>query len=149
MDSNQLLSSAVENGLDLLEKNSSFLPYCRAVDSTGGVFIYSPASSPDDGCTELQALESVRSGVLRDLSPRGLVGAAFCRHARIRVADSVEKMAAVEVELHYRGQPAAIWYFTYRMEGDVAKVLEYFCNDAGESLFPEDGSDGSRNSGGS
>jgi hypothetical protein len=44
MDPNQLLSSAVEMGLDLLEKQGSFLPYCMAVNAAGETFIYSPAS---------------------------------------------------------------------------------------------------------
>jgi hypothetical protein len=39
-----LLSSAVEMGLDLLEKQGSFLPYCMAVNDAGETFIYSPAS---------------------------------------------------------------------------------------------------------
>ena len=66
-----------------------------------------------------------------------MVGVAFCHHTRIRFADSDEKVPAVEVELHYRGQPAAIWYFAYKMEGNPAKVLEYYTNAAGENLFTE------------
>lgn len=137
MDQNQLLSSAVEMGLDLLEKHGSFLPYCKAVDATGETFIYSPASRSDIGFTEAQASESVRSNVLRDLRPRGLVGVAFCRHTRIRFADSAEKVPAVEVELHYCGQPAAVWHFPYKMEGNTAKVLEYYTNEAEEDVFSE------------
>jgi hypothetical protein len=137
MDANQLLSSAVEMGLDLLEKHGSFLPYCKAVNAAGEPFIYSPASASDKGFTEAQASESVRSNVLRDIRPRGLVGVAFCHHTRIRFADSAEKVPAVEVELHYRGQPAAVWYFPYKIEGRTAKVLEYYTNPAGEDLFAE------------
>src|SRR5262245_36327771 len=135
MDHNQLLSSAVELGLDLLEKHGTFLPYCKAVNAAGEPFIYTPAS--DKGLTEAQAAESVRSNVLRDLGPRGLVGVAFCYHTRIRFADSNEKVPAVEVELHYRGQPAAVWYFPYKLEGNTATVLEYYTNAAREDLFAE------------
>ena len=143
MDHNQLLSSAVELGLDLLEKHGTFLPYCKAVNAAGEPFIYTPASDKD--LTEAQADESVRSNVLRDLGPRGLVGVAFCHHTRIRFADSDEKVPAVEVELHYRGQPAAVWHFPYKMEGNTAKVLEYYTNQAEEDVFsqaePRAGSD--------
>jgi hypothetical protein len=139
MDANQLLSSAVEMGLDLLEKNGSFLPYCKAVDAAGEPFIYSPASATGKAFTEAQASESVRSDVLRDLRPRGLVGVAFCHHTRIRFSDSPEKVPAVEVELHYRGRPAAVWYFPYQMEGKTARVLEYYTNEAREDLFAEAG----------
>jgi hypothetical protein len=66
-----------------------------------------------------------------------LVGVAFCHHTRIRFADSDEKVPAVEVELHYRGQPAAVWYFPYKMEGSTAQVLEYFTNEAREDLFAD------------
>jgi hypothetical protein len=137
MDHNQLLSSAVEMGLDLLEKHGSFLPYCKAVNAAGEPFIYSPASASGKRFTEAQASESVRSNVLRDLRPRRLVGVAFCHHTRIRFADSDEKVPAVEVELHYRGQPAAVWYFPYKLEGKTAKVLEYYTNEAKEDLFAE------------
>ena len=137
MDSNQLLSSAVEMGLDLLEKHGSFLPYCRAVNAAGESFIYSPASAPGKALTEAQASESVRSNVLCDLRPRGLVGVAFCHHTRIRFADSPEKVPAVEVELQFRGQQAAVWYFPYKMDGKTAKVLEYYTNAADEDLFAE------------
>jgi hypothetical protein len=135
MDPNQLLSSAVEMGLDLLEKHGSFLPYCKAVNAVGEPFIYSPASGKD--FTEAQASESVRSNVLRDLRPRGLVGVAFCHHTRLRFADSDAKVPAVEIELHYRGQSAAVWSFPYKMEGNTAKVLEYYTNEATEDLFAE------------
>lgn len=137
MDYNRLLSSAVEIGLDLLEKHGSFLPYCKAVNAAGEPFIYSPASASGKGFTEVQASESVRTNVLRDLRPRGLVGVAFCHHTWIRFADSDDKVPAVEVELHYRGQPAAVWYFPYKMEGTTAKVLEYYTAEAKEDLFAE------------
>jgi hypothetical protein len=132
---NQLLSSAVEMALDLLEKHGSFLPYCKAVNATGELFIYSPASSGGKDFTEAQASESVRFNVLRDLEPRGLAGLAFCHHTRLRFADSDEKVPALEVELHYHGQPAAVWYFPYKMEGNTANVLEYYSNEAKEDLF--------------
>ena len=137
MDHSQLLSSAVEMGLDLLEKHGSFLPFCRAVNAAGELIIYSPESRSGQDFTEAQATESVRSNVLRYLRSRGLVGVAFCRHTRIRFADSVEKVPAIEVELHYRGQRAAVWHFPYRMEGNTATVLEYYNTKAGEDLFAE------------
>jgi hypothetical protein len=137
MDRNQLLSSAVELGLELLEKHGSFLPFCKAVNAAGESFIYTPASGTGKSFTEVQASEKVRSDVLRDLRPRGLVGVAFCYHSRIRFADSDQKVPAVEVELHYHGQPAAVWYFPYKMEGNTAKVLEYYTNEAEEDLFAE------------
>jgi hypothetical protein len=135
MDHDQLLSATVEMGLDLLEKQGSFLPFCKAVNAAGESFIYSPASASGNDFTEVQASESVRSNVVRDLRPRELVGAAFCRHTRIRFADSDEKVPAVEVELHYSGQPATVWHFPYKMEGKTANVLQYYTNEAGEDLF--------------
>jgi hypothetical protein len=137
MDQNELLSSAVELGLDLLEKRGTFLPFCKAVNAAGETFIYTPASRSGEGFTEAQASESVRSNVKRDLWPRGLVGVAFCRHTRIRFADSAEKVPAVEVEMHYRGQPPAVWHFPYKMEGKTATVLEYYTNGAEEDLFSD------------
>lgn len=137
MDQNQLLSSAVEMGLDLLEKQGSFIPYCKAVNAVGETFIYSPASRVGKGFTEAQASESVRSNLLREVRPRGLVGVAFCHHTRIRFADSAEKVPAIEIELHYRGQPAAMWYFPYKMDGKTATVLEYFSNAIQRDVFSE------------
>jgi hypothetical protein len=137
MDANQLLSSAVETGLDLLEKHGSFLPYCKAVDAAGEMFFYSPASTSGKGFTEAQASESVRSNALRDIQARELVGLAFCHHSRIRYADSAEKVPAVEVELHHRDQPAAVWYFPYKLEGGTATVLEYFSNPAAVDVFAD------------
>jgi hypothetical protein len=136
MDHNQLLSSAVETGLDLLEKHGSFLPYCKAVDAAGQTFVYIAASEEAEGfVSESQASESVRFNVLRDLQPRGLVGAAFCHHARIRFAHSDEMVPAVKVELHYRGRPAVVCHFPYKPEGRSATVLEYFTQPAEASLF--------------
>jgi hypothetical protein len=137
MDQSQLLSSAVEMGLDLLEQNGSFLPYCKAVDTAGKTVIYTAASTSSTGFTEAQASESVRDNVMRDLQLRNLVGIAFCHHTRIRFADSDQKVPAVEVELHYRGQPSAIWYFPYKMEGKTATVLEYYTDKANENLFSD------------
>jgi hypothetical protein len=64
-----------------------------------------------------------------------LIGAAFCHHTRIRFADSNERVPAVKVELHYRGRPAVVWHFPYKLEGRSATVLES-CNQPAEaSLF--------------
>jgi hypothetical protein len=137
MDASELLSSAVEMALNLLEKNGSFLPFCKAVNAAGKSFIYTPESAPGRRLTEVQASEGVRTRVLCDLRPRELEGIAFCHHSRIRFADSNEKVPAVEVEVHYRGQRAAIWYFPYEIDGMTARVLEYYANDAKEDLFAE------------
>lgn len=137
MDANQLLTSAVEMGLDLLEKQSTFVAYCKAVNANGELFIYSPASDSDKSFTESEASENVRSSVLKDLQLRALIGVAFCHHTRIRFADSDEMVPAVEVELHYRGQPPVMWYFPYKKEGKTVEVLEYFTSPANEDLFAE------------
>jgi hypothetical protein len=139
MDQNQLLSTAVEMGLDLLEEHGSFLPYCKAINAAGEAFIYTPASESGAVFTEAQASESVRSNVLRDLPRRGLVGLAFCHHTRIRFADSHEKAPALEIELQYRGWPPAVWYFLYKLEGNTASILEYYTNEAKEDLFARAG----------
>jgi hypothetical protein len=149
MDQNQLLSSAVELSLDLLEKRGTFLPFCKTVNAAGETFIYTPASDSGEGFTEAQASESVRSNVRRDLRVRGLVGLAFCRHTRIRFADSAEKVPAVEVEIHDHGQPSAVWHFPYKMEGKTATVLEYYITATQENLFSDGdrgGTTGSRSS---
>jgi hypothetical protein len=135
MDQNQFLSAVVELGLDLLEKRGTFLPFCQAVNAAAETFMYTPASISGEGFTEAQASQSVRANVRRDLGPRGLVGLAFCRHTRVRFADSADKVPAVEVELHYRGQPPAVWHFPYKMEGKTATVLEYYTTEAVEDLF--------------
>jgi hypothetical protein len=137
MDHNQLLSSAVEMGLGLLERHGSFLPYCKAVNAAGETFDYSPASGTGRSLTDAQASESVRSEVVRDLRPRAFVGAAFCRHTRIRFAESDHMVPAVEVELHYLGQAAAVWYFPYTLDGPSAAVLEYYAQAADADLFGE------------
>jgi hypothetical protein len=133
MDQNQLLSSAVELGLDLLEKNGSFIPFCKAVNADGETFIYTAAS--DTSFSSKQAYESVLFNVKRDIDSRRLKGVAFCFDSRVRLSDSKEKVPAVEVEVHYKGLPAAIWYFLYKIEGSKATVLEYYTNDAKENLF--------------
>jgi hypothetical protein len=135
MDQSQLLSSAVEMSLDLLEKRGSFLPFCKAVDEAGQTLIYTASSGPGKSFTEAQASESVRSNVLRDIRSRGLTGVAFCHHARIRFDDTSEEVPAVVVEQHYLGQPSAIWHFPYKMDGETASVLEYYKNEAQDDLF--------------
>ena len=137
MGQEQLLSSTVELGLDLLEKHGSFLPFCRAINSAGERFVY--GSESDQPFTEAQASESVRSAILLDLRSRDLVGVAFCHHARVRFSDSDQMVPAIEVELHYRGQPAAAWHFPYKMEGKTAEVLEYYTNRADQDLFADAG----------
>jgi hypothetical protein len=133
MDQNQLLSAAVELALDLLEKNGTFLPFCKAVNDTGETFVYTPAS--DTPFTAGQAFQSVLSNVKRDLDSRRLQGAAFCFHSRVRLSGATEKVPAVEVEIHFRGLPSAVWYFLYKMDGKKATVLEYYQNDAAHNLF--------------
>jgi hypothetical protein len=149
MDQNQLLSSAVELGLDLLEKRGTFLPFCKAVNAAGETYIYTPASDSGEGFTDAQASKSVRSNVVSDLQRRGLIGLAFCRHTRIRFADSAEWVPAVEVEMHYRGQPSAVWHFPYKMEGKTATVLEYYTNEAEKDLFSDAAADAAPDRGGS
>jgi hypothetical protein len=133
VDQNKLLSSAVELGLELLETSGSFVPFCKAVDGAGETFIYTPAS--DKEFTNEQGYESVLLNVKRDLEPRQLKGVAFCFHSRVRLSDSEEKVPAIEVEVHYKGQPATVWYFLYKMDGSTATVLEYYKNDANSNLF--------------
>ena len=135
MDQNQLLSSAVELALDLLEKNGSFLPFCKAVNDAGETFIYSPASDSD--FSSQQAYDSVLLNVKRDLSSRGLKGVAFCFDSRVRLSDSPDKVPAIEVEVHYRGEPSGISYFLYEMEGTTANISNYFTNPLDGSLFAE------------
>jgi hypothetical protein len=133
MDPNQLVSSTVELGLDLLEKNGTFLPFCKAVNEMGETFLYTAASDTD--FSNDQAYQSVLSHVKRDLVPRGLRGAAFCFHSRVTLSDSPEKVPVVEVEVHYRGLQGMIWYFCYKTEGSKASVTEYFTNPAHEYLL--------------
>jgi len=133
MDQNQLVSATVELGLDLLEKNGSFLPFCKAVNESGETLVYTAASDRDFSAE--QAYKSVRSSVIRDLQARSLKGVAFCFPSRVRLSDSKEKVPAIEVEVHYRSLPAKVWYFLYKMDGNKASVLEYYTNDAKEDLF--------------
>jgi hypothetical protein len=137
MDPNQLLSSAVELGLELLESRGSFLPYCKAVGTAGEPIVYSPATADGEDFTEEQAFASIWTSVFADLGPRGLVGAAFCRQTHIRFEDSEDRIPAIEVELHYRGQPPAVWHFVYQMDGNTANVQEYYTSEAGSDLFSE------------
>ncbi|MHB1559740.1 MAG: hypothetical protein ACYC61_20010 [Isosphaeraceae bacterium] len=138
MDQNKLLSSAVETGLDLLDQHGSFLPFCTAVDAAGQTFIYVAGSEEAEGfISEWQASESVRCNVRRDLRPRGLVGAAFGHHVRIRFAESPEMVPAVKVELHDRGRRAVVWHFLYKLEGGSATVLESFNQPAEARLFAD------------
>jgi hypothetical protein len=133
MDQNQLLSATVELGLDLLEKNGSFFPFCKAVSETGETFVYRAAS--DASFSAEQAYQSVRLNVQRDMESRRLKGVAFCFDSRVRLSDSTERVPAVEVEIHLHGQPAAVWYFLYKLDGGKASILEHYTNDAKENLF--------------
>lgn len=133
MDQNQLLSATVELGLDLLEKNGTFTPFCKAATNAGESMVYTAAS--DTGFSPDEAYESVLFNVKNDLEKRNLVGAAFCFHSKVRIGTSEEKKPAIEVEMHYQGAPAAIWYFLYRMDGKKASVMEYYKNDAVDDLF--------------
>jgi hypothetical protein len=133
MDQNQLLSSAVELGLDHLEKTGSFIPFCQAVNESGETFVYTAAS--DATFSADQAYQSVLLNVKKDLESRGLQGVAFCFDSRVRLSDSTEKVPAVRVEIHYQGLPAAIWHFLYKLDSGQATVLEYYTNDAKENLF--------------
>jgi hypothetical protein len=134
MDQNQLLSSAVELGLSLLEKNGLLLPFCKAVNETGETFVYTSASS-DGSFSEEKAYQSIRLNVKRDIESRRLKGVAFCSDIRVRLPDSTEEVPAVKAEVHYQGLNPRIWYFLYKMDGSQAKVLKYYTNDANENLF--------------
>jgi hypothetical protein len=133
MNQDQLLSSAVELGLHLLEKNGSFTPFCKAVNEAGETFVYTAAS--DAPCSTEQAYNSVLFNVRSDIASRSLKGAAFCFDSQVRLSDRDEKVPAIEVEIHYRGLPAAIYYFLYKIEANKATVLEYYTNAANENLF--------------
>jgi hypothetical protein len=98
MNPNELLSSAVELALELMEKNGSFLPYCKAVNASGDTFVYAPGELSGEDITGARAAESVRFNVVRDLRSRGLVDIAVCDHTVIRF-DSGEKTAAVRVAI--------------------------------------------------
>jgi hypothetical protein len=128
MDHNQLLSSTAELGLDLLEKNGSFIPFCKAVNEAGEVFIYTEASGTSFSAEE--AYQSVLLNVRRDLESRGLKGVALCSESRMRLSDSTENVPTLAVEVHYKGLPARRWHFLYEMDGKQATVVEYYTNDA-------------------
>jgi hypothetical protein len=133
MERNQLISSAVELGLDLIDKNGTFVPFCKAVSESGETFVYTAAS--DTGFTAEQAYESVSLNVKRDLVIRRLKGVAYCFHSRVRLVGSTEKVPAVELEIHYQGFPAEIWYFLYKTEKGRATILQSYTNPAKENLF--------------
>ena len=154
MDQNELISSAVELALSLLEKNGWFLPFCKAIDEPGQSIIYTPGDMPetmvyapgdplppvdDDNpsapCSDAEAYEGVLHNVKKDVACRGLKGAAFCFHILVQQPPSEENFPAIKVELHYKGLPAVIYYFPYKVEGNAAEVLEYHTKPAEANLF--------------
>jgi hypothetical protein len=155
MGPDELVSSAAELALSLLEKNGSFLPNCKAVNEAGETIIYTPGDMPetiiyaprdplpsiDDEesgtpISDEEAYESVLRNVKKDLASRRLKGVAFCFHISVQLSPSEEKIPALKLEVHYKGLPAVIYYFIYKMEGSTAKVLEYYTNPARENLIP-------------
>ena len=133
MDHSQLLSSTVEIGLDLLEKDGSFIPFCRAVNAAGETFLYTTKTKTS--CSSEQAFNSVLILVKKEIPIRGLIGLAFCFDSRVRLSDSEKKVPAIEVELHYKWMQSANWYFLYNLEGGNATVLEYYTKAGNEDLF--------------
>jgi hypothetical protein len=133
MDYNHLLSSTVDLGFDLLEKNGSFSPFCKAVSQDGQSFVYAAAS--DSVLSPKQIYDGIKRDVSRDLETRGLIGIAFCFDSSVRFSDSQEDVPAVELEVHYQGLSPSIWYFTYKIDGGKASVLEYYRKDARDDLF--------------
>jgi len=135
MDQNQLLSATAELALDLLEKNGSFIPFCKAVNDSGETFNYVGATASNTSMTADAAYKGILSNVTKDIPSRNLKGIAFCFDSRVKMSDSEERTAAIEVEMHYRGLPAKIWYFPYSLLDGKATVLEYYSNDAQHNLF--------------
>lgn len=133
MDQNQLLSSTVELGLDLLEQNGIIVPFCKAVDEESHAIYYSPDS--EFQYTARQAYDSVLFNVKRDLAVRRLKGLAFCFDTSVRLSGMNEMVDAIEVEVHYKGLPATIWYFPYTITDGRATVQEYYTNPAAEDFF--------------
>ena len=135
MDSNHhhLLTSALELALNVLEKNGTFLPFCKGETESGQQFVYTPSSDSNFSCK--QAYESIRSHVLADVTAGNLSAVAFCFDTQVRLSDSNTAIPAIEIRLHQKGQRAAVWYFVYRMEGSEARVMEYYTSGADEDLF--------------
>jgi hypothetical protein len=129
----KLLSTTVELALDLLEKNGDFIPFCKAVSEAGEKFIYQAGAGGP--CTHEEGYQSIVFHAKKDLTSRDLKGVAFCQHYWVRFAANEDKVPAIKIELHYKGQPAKHWYFLYKLEGKQAEVLEYFPNPADEDLF--------------
>jgi hypothetical protein len=155
MNQNQLVSSTAELGLDLLEKRGSFLPFCNTVNEAGETIIYTPGDTPETIVyapgdplppveTEVpdffypdeEAYESVLRNVKRDMASCHLKGIAFCFHISVQLPPSEDRIPALKVEVHYEGLPSVIYYFTYKIEGGTAKVLQYYANPAKQNLFP-------------
>jgi hypothetical protein len=137
MDQSQLLSSAVELGLSLLEKNRTFLPFCKAVSIDGDTFVYTPNSESTLTCEE--AADSVLKSVMSDIDSRRLEGIALCSDRLVKRSDLKNCVPAIKVELHFRGTQAVTWYFFYDWDGKKVNVLNY-CNEtepAAENLFAE------------
>jgi len=135
-------------------EKGTFLPFCETVNEAGEKFIYSPGDMPetivftasdplpseDDDepgtpCSDEDAYESVLRNVMNDLASRRLYGAAFCFHILVQQPQSEVKTPAIKVEIHYKGLPAVIYYFPYKMEGSTAKILECYVNPATRNLF--------------
>lgn len=135
MTPEDLAGSAAGLALDLIDKNGTFLPICKAVDDAGTTFVYTPASELGQTADTRRGFESVRASVERDRDGRRLAAAAFAFHSRVRVAGAAEKVPAVEVELHARGRPVVVYYFLYRSAGGRAEVVESHTAPGGGSLF--------------
>lgn len=137
MNQQQLLTSTVELGLHLLEKNGSFITFCTAIgaaDEAPEPRIYLAES--DTSFSSEEAYNSILFNVKRDIASGELKAVAFCFDSRVRFSHSEDKVPAIEVEIHYQGLPAVIYFFPYKIEGSKATVGEYHTNPAKESLFP-------------
>ena len=137
MNQQQLLSSALGLAQKLLEKNGSFIPFCAGLhkaDAADAERIYTADS--DDPFTYEQAYDSVLFHVKSDIASGALTAAAFCFHSRMRFSGSEDKVPAIEIEIHYKGLPAVIYYFPYTIEGSKATLGKYYTKPARESLIP-------------
>ena len=129
MDPAKLVNSTAELALDLLKKRGEIVPFCKAVNSDGAVFIYTPETNDSEDIGFRKAEAHQRQTVLADVLPQKLVALAFCKEVTLTLSEPDEVLRAIRVETHHVEAKPLVYLFTFKLEAGRASILTYYTRD--------------------
>lgn len=128
-----LLSETAELALDLIEKNGSILPFCKARTQSGEIVVISPEDQTSESIES--ANESVRDELKKRIRAGEIAEFAVCAEVEVKFSHEAAHQRALKIEFQNGTGESAVYYFPLLVEDGSASVGSYSTSNLPEKLL--------------